>query len=82
MLIVPMGGKIMQMVMTDSFLMRSADTLFRQQSIVHNMNVQYQVTGSHTSQNVWDFTLVTLSCGQTSGRANVQPCDHQNFLDG
>ena len=40
----------------------STDILFWQLSIDHNMDVQYQVTGSHTSWKVRDFTLVARSC--------------------
>ena len=40
----------------------STDILFWQLSIDHNMDVQYQVAGSHTSWKVRDFTLVARSC--------------------
>ena len=46
----------------------SADNLFWQLLIDHNMNVQYQVAGTHTSYKVWDFTLVSLWWGRTGGR--------------
>lgn len=35
-----------------------ADTLFWQLSIDDNMQVQYQVSGSHSNQKVWNFTKV------------------------
>ena len=35
--------------------------------IDHNMHVQYQVTGSHSSHKVLHFTLVSLWCGRTGG---------------
>ena len=40
----------------------SADILFWQLSIDHNMDVQYQVAGPHSSWKVRDFTLVARSC--------------------
>ena len=42
----------------------SADTLFWQLSIDHNMDVQYQVSGSDSGEKVWAFTLVALWCGR------------------
>ena len=58
------------------------DTLFWQQSIAHNTDVQYQVAGSHTSEKVWDFTLLPCGVGGlVDGLTTALSRDYQNFSD-